>query len=214
MEFLITDVSSAIESTLLFVIGNESLTGSLRDGEGGWVLGSGDSGAAEWLIVPLSEAAPADNRNYDIGGAFSYQSNGENVTVPLLPNRITVAPDPSLIIHYFWEKFVIGDNPFTAEREPSLPFALGVAVHNAGYGTAMNMRITSGQPEIIENEKGLLVTFKIIGTQVGSERVTPSLSVEFGDIGPTETRVARWLLLSSLQGEFTNIQPALSTRTL
>ena len=204
MEFLITDVSSGIESTLLFVIGNESLTGSLRDGEGGWVLGSGDSGAAEWLIVPLTEAAPTDNRNYDIGGAFSYQSNGENVTVPLLPTRITVAPDPSLIIHYFWEKFVIGDNPFTAEREPSVPFALGVAVHNAGYGTAMNMRITSGQPEIIENEKGLLVTFKIIGTQVGSERVTPSLSVEFGDIGPTETRVARWLLLSSLQGEFTN----------
>ena len=38
MEFLITDVSSAIESTLLFIIGNESLTGSLRDGEGGWVL--------------------------------------------------------------------------------------------------------------------------------------------------------------------------------
>ena len=204
MEFLITDVSSGLESTLLFVIGNESLTGSLRDGGGGWVLGSGDSGAAEWLIVPLSEAAPTDNRNYDIGGAFSYQSNGENVTVPLLPTRITVAPDPSLIIHYFWEKFVIGDNPFTAEREPSVPFALGVAVHNAGYGTAMNMRITSGQPEIIENKKGLLVTFKIIGTQVGSERVTPSLSVEFGDIGPTETRVARWLLLSSLQGEFTN----------
>ena len=119
------------------------------------------------------------------------------MTVPLLPTRITVAPDPSLIIHYLWEKFVIGDNPFTAEREPSVPFALGVAVHNAGYGTAMNMRITSGQPEIIENEKGLLVTFKIIGTQVGSERVTPSLSVKFGDIGPTETRVARWLLLSS-----------------
>ena len=198
MEFLITDVSSGLESTLLFVIGNESLTGSLRGGEGGWVLGSGDLGAAEWLIVPLTEAAPTDNRNYDIGGAFSYQSNGENVTVPLLPTRITVAPDPSLIIHYFWEKFVIGDNPFTAEREPSVPFALGVAVHNAGYGTAMNMRITSGQPEIIENDKGLLVTFKIIGTQVGSERVTPSLSVEFGDIGPTETMVARWLLLSSL----------------
>ena len=99
---------------------------------------------------------------------------------------------------------MIGDNPFTAEREPSVPFALGVAVHNAGYGTAMNMRITSGQPEVIENEKGLLVTFKIIGTQVGSERVTPSLSVKFGDIGPTETRVARWLLATvQSQGEFT-----------
>ena len=204
MDFLISDVTSGEESTMLFIIGNETLTGSLRDGDGGWILNTGESGVAEWLIVPLSEAAPRESRNYDIGGAFSYTSDGTNVTIPLLPTRITVAPDPSLFIHYFWEKYVIGDNPFTDEREPSVPFTLGVAVHNAGYGSAMNMRITSGQPEIIENEKGLLVTFKIIGTQVGHERVTPSLSVQFGDIGPTETKVARWLLLCSLQGEFTN----------
>ena len=204
MDFVITDAVSGVESTLIFVIGNETLTGSLIDGDGGWILASGESGAAEWLIVPLSEAAPTENRNYDVGGSFSYISDGENVTVPLLPTRITVAPDPSLIIHYFWEKFVIGDNPFTDEREASVPFALGIAVHNGGYGIARNMRITSGQPEIIENEKGLLVTFKIIGTQVGSASVTPSLSVNFGDIDPMETRVARWLLISSLQGEFRN----------
>ena len=201
INFHITDVISGEEATLLFVIGNEILTGSLRDGDEGWTLGSGESGAAEWLIVPLSEAAPTENRNYDIGGSFSYVSNGDNVTVPLLPTRITVAPDPSLIIHYFWEKFVIGDDPFTEEREPSVPFVLGVAIHN---GTAMNLRITSGQPEIIENEKGLLVTFKIIGTRIGGESVTPSLTVNFGDIEAMETKVARWLLISSLQGEFTN----------
>ena len=204
MDFLITDVDSGAVSTQLFVIGNETLTGALRDGDGGWILASGGSGAAEWLIVPLSEAAPTENRLCDIGGSFSYVSSGENITVPLLPTRITVAPDPSLIIHYFWEKYVIGDNPFTDEREPSVPFALGVAIHNAGYGTAMNLRITSGQPEIIENEKGLLVTFKIIGTRIGGESVTPSLTVNFGDIEPMETKVARWLLISSLQGEFTN----------
>ena len=204
MDFLITDVDSGAVSTQLFVIGNETLTGALRDGDGGWILASGGSGAAEWLIVPLSEAAPTENRLYDIGGSFSYVSSGENITVPLLPTRITVAPDPSLIIHYFWEKYVIGDNPFTDDREPSVPFALGVAIHNAGYRTAMNLRITSGQPEIIENEKGLLVTFKIIGTRLGGESVTPSLTVNFGDIEPMETKVARWLLISSLQGEFTN----------
>ena len=204
MAFLITDVGSGAVSTQLFVIGNETLTGALRDGDGGWILASSESGAAEWLIVPLSEAAPTENRNYDIGGSFSYVSSGGNITIPLLPTRITVAPDPSLIIHYFWEKFVIGDNPFTDETEPSVPFALGVAIHNGGYGTAMNLRITSGQPEIIENEKGLLVTFKIIGTRIGGESVSPSLTVNFGDIEAMETKVARWLLISSLQGEFTN----------
>ena len=204
MEFRITAVDSGLESTLLFSIGNETLTGSLRFGLNGWVLPTGESGAAEWLIVPLSDAAPTENRDYDIGGRFSYEANNESVSVPLLPTRITVAPDPSLVIHYFWEKYVIGDNPFTDEREPSIPFVLAVAIHNAGYGAAMNLRITSGQPEIIENEKGLLVTFKIIGTRIGSEKVTPSLAIDFGDIQAMETRVARWLMISSLQGEFTN----------
>jgi len=62
----------------------------------------------------------------------------------------------------------------TDERESSVPFTLGVAVKNDGYGTAFNLRITSAQPEIIENEKGLLVNFKIIGANVGNKHVSPS----------------------------------------
>ena len=204
LEFLITNVNSALDATHLFSISNVTLTGSLTSGEDGWSLLSAESGAAEWLIVPLSEAAPTENQDYNVGGTLSYIANGENISAPLLPTRITVAPDPSLIVHYFWEKFVIGDNPFTDEREPSVPFALAVAIHNAGYGVAMNLRITSGQPEIIENEKGLLVTFKIIGASIGSETVTPSLSVHFGDIPAMTTKVARWWMISSLQGEFMN----------
>ena len=204
LEFLITNANSAVEATLLFSIGNETLTGSLTSGADGWILPTGESGAAEWLIVPLSEAAPTENQDYNVGGTLSYTANNENISVPLLPTRITVAPDPSLIIHYFWEKYVIGDNPFTDLREPSVPFALGVAIHNAGYGVAMNLQITSGQPEIIDNDKGLLVTFKIIGTNIGGESVSPSLSVNFGDISPMTTKVARWWMISSLQGEFMN----------
>ena len=203
-DIFITNVTSTVDSTLLFSIGNVTLTGSLMSSEDGWILPSGESGAAEWLIAPLSEAAPTQNQDYNVGGTFSYVVNSENISVPLLPTRITVAPDPSLVVHYFWERFVIGDNPFTDEKEPSVPFVLGVAIHNAGYGDAMNMRITSGQPEIIDNDRGLLVTFRIIGTSVSSESVTPSLSVDFGDIPATTTKVARWLMISSLQGQFMN----------
>jgi hypothetical protein len=64
---------------------------------------------------------------------------------------------------------------------------------------AQAMTITSGQPTIVDNEKGLLVSFKIIGTQVGSNSMHPSLVVNFGDIEPQSTVVARWLLTSSLQ---------------
>ncbi len=50
--------------------------------------------------------------------------------------------------------------------EPTIPFSLGILIANDGYGEARDLKITSGQPEIIDNEKGLLITFKIIGAQV------------------------------------------------
>ena len=88
--------------------------------------------------------------------------------------------------------------------EPTVPFSLAILITNAGYGSANNLRITSGQPEIIDNEKGLLVSFKIIGAQLGSRPVSRSLTLTFGDIRPQTTAVARWLMTSSLKGTFSN----------
>ncbi|MBI5865066.1 MAG: hypothetical protein HZB38_11280 [Planctomycetes bacterium] len=73
---------------------------------------------------------------------------------------------------------------------------------NSGAGTARNLRITSAEPQIVENERNLLIDFDIIGTQVGTQPVSPSLTVELGDVGPGDTAAARWLFISSLQGEF------------
>ena len=66
------------------------------------------------------------------------------------------------------------------------------------------MKITSGQPEIIENEKGLLITFEIVGSQLGVEPQTTSLTMQFGDLQPQTTSMARWLMTTSLQGTFSN----------
>jgi hypothetical protein len=77
-------------------------------------------------------------------------------SVPLLPDTITVKPNPSLVVHYFHEKYVRGDDPLTPETEPIIPFTLAVMVMNTGYGVARALKISSAQPEIIENEKGLL----------------------------------------------------------
>ena len=101
-------------------------------------------------------------------------------------------------------KIVIADDPFTNEIEPSVPFTLGVVVKNAGYGTASSLTLASGQPEIIENEKGLLVNFMIIGANVGNGTISPSLSFTLGDLAPDTTVVVRWFMISSLQGEFRN----------
>ena len=202
LEIIIVDSDTGEQSTHLFAIGNETLSGSLTAGNEGWSLPSEESGSVEWLIIPYSEAAPKSDRTYDVGGILRYSLDNENITIRLLPAPITVTPDPSLLVHYFWERYVIGDDPFTDERENSVPFTLGVAVKNAGYGTASSLQITSGQPEIVENDRGLLIGFMIINAIIGNMSTDPFLTLMFGDLPPDTTAVARWQMISSLQGEF------------
>jgi hypothetical protein len=125
------------------------------------------------------------------------------VTVPLSAVEIQVLPNPRLAVHYFLPKVVFGDDPFTDPIEPALPFSLGVQVHNSGAGIAQRMRISSAQPKIVNNEKGLLVEFQLLGSQVGGQATSRSLTVDLGDVGPDGTATARWLMTASLQGEFT-----------
>ena len=202
LEIIIVDSGTGVESTHLFAIGNGTYSGSLTADTEGWSLPSEGSGSVEWLIIPYSEAAPKSDRTYDVGGILRYSLENENITIRLFPSLITVTPDPSLLVHYFWERNVIGDDPFTDEIENSVPFTLGVAVRNAGYGTASSLQITSGKPEIIENEKGLLIGFRIINATLGNTSADPSLTLMFGDLPPDSTVVARWFMISNLQGEF------------
>jgi hypothetical protein len=160
-------------------------------------------GSAQWTFVPTNLAAPEIPTQYNIGGSLSYLENGVTVTVPLLSTPITVYPQAELYLDYFHQRDVFADDPFTDDIiEPSVPYSLAVLVRNEGKGDARNLRITSGQPKIIENEKGLLIDFHVIGSEVNGQGATPSLSVNFGDIKAGKTAVADWLLKSSLQGKF------------
>lgn len=80
---------------------------------------------------------------------------------------------------------------------------MAVLVQNEGYGTAFNFQITSAQPQIIDNEKGLLINFNIIGAAVNNQPVSPSLTVNFGNVQPQTTQVGTWYFTSSLDGLFT-----------
>ena len=122
----------------------------------------------------------------------------------MFPSAITVYPEAQIQLNYFLQRDVVGDDPFTPQIEPSEPAVLGVLVTNVGQGAADNFSITTAQPQIINNQKGLAVNFQIIGTQVGTQQVTPSLTADFGNIAPGGTADAEFLLLSSLQGQFTN----------
>ncbi|MEQ9410014.1 MAG: CARDB domain-containing protein [Fuerstiella sp.] len=170
------------------------------DGTG--IVPAGADVAIVWQFIPRDTAVQEEPLFYTIGGTFSYVEDGVRVEVELLPAGITVKPDANLELKYFHQRDVYSDDPYTDEIEPAEPFELGVLVTNVGHGAARELSITSSQPEIIENEKGLLIDFKIIGSQVGNEEVTPSLTVNLGDIDPAASQVAAWQLTSTLQGKF------------
>lgn len=185
----------------LFGIHPPELSG-VGDVNGTGIIQPGTTAIASWLIVPTRDAAPDGSVMYNVGGEFSYTQGGSTITMPLFPAPILVKPDPLLVLDYYWEKDVYGDDPFTPEIEPSIPFALGLRVSNNGNGVADDFRIIGSQPQIVENEKGLLVNFKIIGTQVNADTLTPIIGADLGDIDPGTTSVAVWMMTSSLQGQF------------
>ena len=111
-------------------------------------------------------------------------------------------PNPSLRLKYFWSRDVYADDPFTPDIEPSEPFAVGLMMTNVGAGIANDVRITTAQPKIVDNDKGLAINFNLIGAQVNAQPISPSLDVDLGNIDPGATGVAEWLMISTLQGKF------------
>lgn len=173
-------------------------------GASGTTLAGQSAGSWSWTLVPGQDAAPAGPVVYQVFGGISYTVGGEEVNIPLLPRPITVYPNPNLRLKYFHQRDVYSDDPFTDPIEPAIPFSLGVMIENTGTGPARDLSITSGQPEIIENEKGLLIDFEIIATRIGDRNLSPSLTADFGTIQPGETKVAEWRMISNLQGLFLN----------
>ena len=184
-----------------FVVTPPNITGMGNVDGTGVVAGFG-LGAAEYLFRPTRDAAPNAPALYRIGGTLRYLDNGQEVVVPLVSSTITVYPEARLQLLYFQARDVFSDDPFTDEVEPAEPFALGLIVKNNGAGDARNFRITSAQPKIIENSKGLLIDFKIIGSQVGANAAEPSLTLNLGNIPAGRSQVGQWLFTSSLQGKF------------
>ncbi len=175
---------------------------NISDINGGGTIASGSVASAVWTIVPTRDAAPTEDVEYTIGGTLMYRQGDQTITIPLLATPITVKPDPLLKLIYFLPKDVYSDDPFTPQIEPAEPFPLGLLVKNDGFGECLNMTVSSSQPRIVENDKGLLIDFAIIGSQVNNRQVSPSLDVNFGKIPALGSGVARWFMTTSLQGRF------------
>ncbi|HEY1787893.1 MAG TPA: immunoglobulin domain-containing protein [Verrucomicrobiae bacterium] len=186
----------------LFGITAPTLSG-LNAVDGTGVMANGAAGQAIWTIVPATNAAPQATTQFSIGGTLSYTLNGEPVTIPFFAVPVTVLPCPIFTVDYFLQHDVYSQDPFVSQYEPPIPFALGIIVKNNGYGSANDFSITSAQPKIVANSNDLLITFSLIGSQIGTnESVSPSFTLDFGDIGPKSSGDGLWYLTSSLDGQF------------
>ncbi|HEU5123205.1 MAG TPA: CARDB domain-containing protein [Verrucomicrobiae bacterium] len=189
------------DASALFGIRAPELTG-ISGTNGSGTLANGSAGQMAWTLIPTVDAADAGPTRYFVSGGLNYVVDGNAVSIPLSPAAITVYPSPRLTLQYFHQRDVFSDDPYTDEIEPAVPFTLGVMVKNNGLGTARDFRIESAQPQIVENEKGLLIDFKIIATEVAGKNLQPTLMADFGDLGPETNAIARWLMTSTLQGLF------------
>ena len=203
----VLDANGAVVNDRFTILTNGLSDISATDGTG--IVAPSTTGTAAWLILPAPEAAPDQPATYSVGGYLSYQQGGTMLVVPFQPVPITVYPDPQLHVKYFHQRDVFAQDPFSSLIQPSIPFSLSVMIQNTGHGAAKGVKITSAQPQIIDNQKGLLIDFKIIGTQVAGQNVTPSLTVDFGTINPGQIAIGQWLLTSTLQGLFTDYSATL-----
>ncbi len=165
-----------------------------------------------WLIIPspgAAEDAP-NGKLYFVGANLSYTLGGEPESVEVTPDFITVKPLPQLTLDYFLTREVRGDDPLTAEIEPIEPYTLGVRIKNNGIAAAQQVKIDSAQPQIVENEQGLLIGFEIIGSTIDGQPSEPVLLVDFGRIEGASSRVGRWQMTSTLAGEFVDFTATFS----
>ena len=193
-----------------FQVNAESLdgfTGAL-DLNSGWTLGGNSTGKATVLFIPTKYAAPTEPVEWSFGGTLSYLDpfTGLEVTRDLYPVTLTVKPSPELDLTYFMQRDVLGDDPLTDEVEPIVPAEFALLINNKGYGDATNVRMVTQQPEIIENEKGLLIDFELVSSQVNGGDATLSfgetIANDFGTIPAHSQMYAQWWLTSTLLGHF------------
>lgn len=208
----VTDEKGNIAMSDKFQVNPEKLEGfnGRLDFTDGWTLDAQKEGVATVLFIPTKKAAPTVETRYAFGGTLSYVDpfTGLEVTRDLTPITLTVKPSPNLDLTYFMQRDIKGDDPLTKEVEPSEEAEFSLLINNLGYGDATNVKMSTNQPEIVDNEKGLKVKFELMSSQLNGQEKTlalgGSVSTDFGNIPAHSTSYAQWWLKSSLLGHFTD----------
>lgn len=211
LNLTITDEDGNVATLHEFQTNMKSLTGFDGKAELGesWSLSPDATGSAVITFIPTRYAAETQERYYAFGGSLSYVDpfSGSVVTRQLMPITLAVQPSPVLELQYFMQRDIMADDPLTADVvEKSVPAEFALVIHNKGYGDAKDVKMLTHQPEVTENEKGVLIDLRFISSQLNGEKAALALdddiTSDFGTIKHHSTAYAQWWMESSLLGHF------------
>ncbi|MDE6298845.1 MAG: hypothetical protein K2M10_04280, partial [Muribaculaceae bacterium] len=211
LNLTITDKEGNIATSHEFQSNPETLKGF--EGEldllSGWELKAGERGVAEILFIPTRYAAPELATVWTFGGSVTYIDPFTNleVTRKLQPVSLTVNPSPVLDLTYFLQRDVFSDDPLTPDVvEASQEAEFALVIHNVGAGEAKNVRLLTRQPEIVDNEKGVLLETSFVSSSLNGEEkhlsLGSSMATDFGTIPAGASAYGQWWFVSFLVGHF------------
>lgn len=193
-----------------FQINVESATGfegTQQEGDG-LDLASMQSGTITVVYIPSRYAAPQEATPWLFSGNLTYLDpfTDELIDMEMPVVTLPVHPSPLLMLDYFIQRDIFGDDPFTEDVEPSKESEFSLMITNRGDGEATNIRLSTQQPEIVDNRKGLKIEFQLTGGAVdGEEKILPlngNIANNVGNILPGMSRTIQWWLESNLHGHF------------
>ena len=177
------------------------------DGEKKYLgLGNEESGTFTILYVPGRNTAVNGPEEYQFTGTVSYTAMGQEISFALTPITLTVNSSPALTLHYFVERDVYSDDPFTADVvEKAVPAEISVLVVNRGAGNARNFSLSGFTPTIVENEKGLLIDYNMVDAALNGVKNDNGIAdVSFGTIDAKSSAVAQWWYTANVQGHYSD----------
>lgn len=160
-----------------------------------WSLLSNTTGYADVLYVPSKETAPTEKTDYIFGGTLTYrdENTAQLVTVELMQTRLTVNPSPDLHLTYFIQRDFMGDDPATPEVEPSVPAEFGLLIQNKGAGDALDLKVETSEPQIVDNKNNLPVEFTALYSTIDGKPGNYKFDeVELGKIPAGGSVMAHW----------------------
>lgn len=202
--------ADGVDRTDLFQVNVTSLS-DITGVDGTGTLAAQTEGIAQFVMIPTIEAAPDTTKIYYFGGSFSFLDpfSGNEMTYDLFPVQLKVNPGPNLHVDYFISRHIISDDPLTDSIiEPTEPAELAMMISNVGAGNANNVYLESSQPQIIDNQNGLLINFDMVGAAMnGVPRPLGLTNIPFGTIESHTAGIAEWYFTSTLMARVVHSTP-------